>query len=94
MSQSSAASDQIPISYQRLPVVVLLDLIEAYGGKHVIDLAPGPLGLAADCPKKCLYFSVCGADVQKSYLEAPLRKSLMVELMDSNSPLAIRASSN
>ena len=52
MPQSSAASGHIPISYQCLPVVVLLDLIEAYGGKHVIDLAPGPLGLAADCPKK------------------------------------------
>ena len=32
MPQSSAASDQIPISYKCLPVVVLPDLIEAYGG--------------------------------------------------------------
>ena len=48
MPQSSAASDQIPIFYQCLPVVVLLDLIVAYWGKHVIDLAPSPLGLAGD----------------------------------------------
>ena len=55
MPQYSAASDHIPISYQCLQVVVLLDLIEAYGGKRAIDLAPGPLGLAAEFAKKTNY---------------------------------------
>ena len=33
------------------------------------------------------YFSVCGADMQQSYIELSLRKSLMVEVMGSNSPI-------
>ena len=68
--------------------MVLPDLTEAYEGKRVLDLAPGPLGLAVELvtTKRISYFSVYGTDMHNCYIGASLRKSWMVKLMDSNSP--------
>ena len=78
----------VPVSYHVLPVTLPLDLIIAFGGKHVLDFTPNPMNLAAQCVKRGIsYFGICGTNMAKDFLANRIATRLMGELLDSQSPL-------
>ena len=76
-------SDDPPISWQCLPISVVMALYKAYNCKHMIDLAPSPLKLAYKVVASGgTYVGLCATTFMANHLEAQLHDDLMKGIVD------------